>query len=135
MDTEKLINSVRACPVLYNVRLFGYHDQQQKNLAWDRVAEVWRMYRGVIGVSPDNVDACVRATCVPHNFLRRTSSTRTTMPPPGHLVPEAERDAAGLQSVARVGTNNASREAIRVREAFVSYFTNEGAVTWQPADN
>ncbi|KAM3619010.1 uncharacterized protein V6R79_001648 [Siganus canaliculatus] len=40
MDTEKLINSVRAYPVLYNVRLFGYHDQQQKNLAWDCVAEV-----------------------------------------------------------------------------------------------
>ena len=99
----------------------------------------WRMYRGVIGVSPANVDACVKATCVLHNFLRRTSKTtnRTTRPPadqPGpSRAPSADGDAVGLQPVARVGSNNASREAIRVRETLVSYFSNEGAAAWQPA--
>lgn len=34
----------------------------------------WRMYRGVIEISPANVDACVKATCVLHNFLRRSTN-------------------------------------------------------------
>lgn len=94
----------------------------------------WRMYRGVIGVSPANADACVKATCVLHNFLRRTSkTTRATQPPAGTPTPVVDRNAAGLLPVTRVGSNNASREAIRVRETLVSYFSNEGAVIWQPA--
>ncbi|KAG7467890.1 hypothetical protein MATL_G00137030 [Megalops atlanticus] len=87
----------------------------------------WRKYRGVIGISPANVDACVKATCVLHNFLRRTAST-TRAP-----IPSAEDgEAAGLQEVTRVGSNNSTREAICVRETFVSYFSAEGAVPWQP---
>ncbi|XP_075328754.1 G-protein coupled receptor 4-like [Odontesthes bonariensis] len=73
---------------------------------------------------------CVKATCVPHNYLRRTAphdlALMTALPT------EADRDAAGLQPVSRVGSNNATREAIRVRETFMAYFTKEGAVTWQP---
>ena len=87
----------------------------------------WRMYRGVIGVSPSNVDACVKATCILHNFIRKT--TRPTRPRPG---PSANRDTAGLQCIHRAGSNNATREALLVREAYVSYFSNEGAVGWQP---
>ncbi|NP_001129460.1 uncharacterized protein LOC100191015 [Danio rerio] len=86
----------------------------------------WRMYRGAIEISPANVDACVKATCVLHNFLRSTTSTRIPLPS------AADGDAAGLQEVTRVGSNNATREAIRVRETFTSYFSTEGAVPWQP---
>ncbi|KAK0138529.1 hypothetical protein N1851_024941 [Merluccius polli] len=92
----------------------------------------WRMYRGVIGVSPSNVDACVKATCILHNLIRRTTRP-TTRPGPGPSAgPSANREAAGLQRVHRAGSNNATREALRVREAYVSYFCNEGAVGWQP---
>ncbi|XP_034756676.1 putative nuclease HARBI1 [Etheostoma cragini] len=88
----------------------------------------WRMYRGVIGVSPANVDACVKATCVLHNFLRRTSKTptRATLPPPA-----VDSEVAGLQAVTGVGSNNSTREAIRVRETYTSYFSTEDAVSWQ----
>uniref|UniRef100_A0A3B3T7F3 Zgc:194221 n=1 Tax=Paramormyrops kingsleyae TaxID=1676925 RepID=A0A3B3T7F3_9TELE len=87
----------------------------------------WRMYRGVIEISPANVDACVKATCVLHNFLRRsTNSTRMPIPSAG------DGEAAGLQEVTRVGSNNPTREAIRVREKFMTYFSTEGAVPWQP---
>ncbi|KAK0134928.1 Protein ALP1-like [Merluccius polli] len=95
----------------------------------------WRMYRGVIGVSPANVDACVKATCVLHNFLRRTSkttnrTTRAAAGQPGPLrAPSADGDAVGLQPVARVGSNNASREAIRVRETLVSMCTHFEVLT------
>lgn len=87
----------------------------------------WRMYRGVIEISPANVDACVKATCVLHNFLRRsTNSTSTSIPSAG------DGEAAGLQEVTRVGSNNPTREAIRVREKLMTYFSTEGAVPWQP---
>ncbi|XP_024290732.1 structure-specific endonuclease subunit SLX1 isoform X1 [Oncorhynchus tshawytscha] len=36
------------------------------------LAARWRMYRRVLGLSLSNVDACVKATCVLHNYLRRS---------------------------------------------------------------
>uniref|UniRef100_A0A9J7XNE0 DDE Tnp4 domain-containing protein n=1 Tax=Cyprinus carpio carpio TaxID=630221 RepID=A0A9J7XNE0_CYPCA len=85
----------------------------------------WRMC-GVIEISPANVDVCVKATCVLHNFLRRsTNSTRTSIPSAGH------GEAAGLQET-RVGSNNPTWEAIRVWEKLMTYFSTEGAVPWQP---
>ena len=71
----------------------------------------WSMYRSVIGVSPSNVDACVKATCILHNFLRRTTRP-TARPRPG---PSANCEAAGLQSVTRAGSNNATQEAMSGR--------------------
>ncbi len=47
--------------------------------------------------------------------------TRTPIPSAG------DAEAAGLQEVTRVGSNNATREAIRVREKFMTYFSTEGA--------
>ncbi|KAJ8353056.1 hypothetical protein AAFF_G00115100 [Aldrovandia affinis] len=35
----------------------------------------WRMYR-VIGTSPGNVEKCVKATCVLHNFIRWTAGAQ-----------------------------------------------------------
>ncbi|KAJ8408794.1 hypothetical protein AAFF_G00246120 [Aldrovandia affinis] len=36
----------------------------------------WRMYRRVIGTSPGNVEKCVKATCVLHNFIRWTAGAQ-----------------------------------------------------------
>lgn len=87
----------------------------------------WRMYRRVIGVSPENVDVCVKATCILHNYIRRNT---TTMREP---VPASQGETSVLQGLRRVGSNNAAREAIRVRETYASYFSAEGAVLWQPS--
>ncbi|XP_049920195.1 putative nuclease HARBI1 [Epinephelus moara] len=95
----------------------------------------WRMYRGVFGISPANVDACVKAACILHNFLRKTTKRtwRTPRPPAGQPgPPPADREAAGLQPVPRMGSNNSTWEALRVREAYLSYFSNERSVAWQP---
>ncbi|KAI2647457.1 nuclease HARBI1 [Labeo rohita] len=111
-------------------RIFNYRLSRARLIvenAFGILTAQWRMYRGVIEISPANVDACVKATCVLHNFLRRsTNSTRTPIPSAG------DGEAAGLQEVTRVGSNNATREAIRVRENFMTYFSTEGAVPWQP---
>jgi hypothetical protein len=36
-----------------------------------------------------------------------------------------------LPRLGRVAANNAGREAIRIRETFTSYFSEEGTVSWQ----
>lgn len=90
----------------------------------------WRVYKHVIELNAENVDALVKATCVLHNYLRRDAPHDPALMT---AATDPDGDAPlGLQPISRVGSNNATREAIRVRETFTSYFTNEGAVTWQP---
>ncbi|KAJ8417412.1 hypothetical protein AAFF_G00286390 [Aldrovandia affinis] len=68
----------------------------------------WRMYRRVIGTSPGNVEKCVKATCVLHNFMRWTAEG-----PAAASVSERQApDPVDLQGIRRVGTNNATRETI-----------------------
>ncbi|CAL8310389.1 unnamed protein product [Boreogadus saida] len=53
-------------------------------------------------------------------------------PPPSALrgnIPVGEVDP--LPGLRRVAANNSAREAIRIREAFTSYFSAEGTVLWQ----
>ncbi|KAK7162472.1 hypothetical protein R3I93_006702 [Phoxinus phoxinus] len=91
--------------------------------AFGILAAQWRMYRRVIGISPSNAETCVKATCVLHNFLRRTTRTVSYV---------GDGEASGLHDISQVGSNNAAREAMRVRETLVNYFSAEGAVPWQP---
>lgn len=110
-------------------RIFNYRLSRARMIVENTfgiLSSQWRMYRRVIGVSPESVDACVKATCILHNFIRR--NTRTRREP----VPVSEGEVSLLQGLRRVGSNNAAREAIRVRETYASYFSAEGAVPWQP---
>lgn len=111
-------------------RVFNYRLSRARltvENAFGILAAQWRIYRRVIGVSPTNAKACVKATCVLHNFLRRTTGT-VRYP----LTPAADGEASALQNISRVGSNNAGREAMRVRETLADYFCAEGAVPWQP---
>lgn len=95
------------------------------------LASQWRMYRRVIPIHPTNVDVCVKASCVLHNFMR----TDGTCGPAAAGVPgvdlPVEGEDLGLRGIGRVGNNNAAREAIHRRECFSSFFSGEGAVAWQ----
>ncbi|CAL8403742.1 unnamed protein product [Boreogadus saida] len=86
---------------------------------------VWRIYRRVIEVRPELAERCIKATCVLHNFLRRTAPTAAVRECiPGDAVEPLPR-------LGRVAANNAGREAIRIRETLTSYFSEEGTVSWQ----
>ncbi|KAL2095615.1 hypothetical protein ACEWY4_007763 [Coilia grayii] len=50
---------------------------------------------------------------------------------PGPHVPGEQRVYNYRPSRARMAANNATREALRVRARFASYFSEEGAVPWQ----
>ncbi|KAM3619258.1 uncharacterized protein V6R79_005222 [Siganus canaliculatus] len=84
---------------------------------------LWRMYRRALEVQVNVAEKCVKATCVLHNFLRRTSTPSRGNHPAAEVEP--------LPGLGRVAANFSAREAVRVRETFTSYFSAEGAVLWQ----
>ena len=87
----------------------------------------WRIYRRVLAVSAAKAEACVKATVILHNFIRLTRPSGAT-----DMSELSEEGSAGLQDAPRVGSNNAARAAIRVRETFSAHFSAEGALSGQP---
>ncbi|XP_013855025.1 putative nuclease HARBI1 [Austrofundulus limnaeus] len=83
----------------------------------------WRMFRRDLEISPEVVEKCVKATCVLHNFMRVDNET-----------PARGGTTEPLHSVQRMGANCAAREAMAARGAFMDYFSEEGAVAWQPTE-
>uniref|UniRef100_A0A672R0C1 Zgc:194221 n=1 Tax=Sinocyclocheilus grahami TaxID=75366 RepID=A0A672R0C1_SINGR len=85
------------------------------------LAAQWRLYHRVLGVSPKVADAVVKATCILHNFLQEES-----------CVPLPLAQQLAMQPIQRVGSNNASREALEIRQRYTSYFSSPaGEVAWQ----
>ncbi|KAL0152824.1 hypothetical protein M9458_051864 [Cirrhinus mrigala] len=93
----------------------------------------WRMYRRVIATSPKVAEACVLATCVLHNFLRKKMLEGRRCTPTAAPANEAPSAPEGLRDAPRMGSNNASRRAIQLRDTYCTYFSQEGAVPWQPS--
>ena len=81
-------------------------------------------------VSPEVAENVVKATCMLHNFLRWDAST--TIPARSSTGTSTAAPSQGLQNAPRLGTNNAGRDAVAVREKFAQYFMSEaGRVPWQ----
>ena len=114
-------------------RVFNYRLSRARlvvECAFGILSSQWRMYRRVIGVSPSTAESCVKATCILHNYLRVTTLRRPQTAP---TCVDGQEDVGdgSLRGVARMAANNATREAIRFRGTFSSYFSQEGAVPWQ----
>ncbi len=100
------------------------HARRMVECTFGILAAQWRVYRRVLGVSPNVAEKIVKATCMLHNFLRDVltapAPTLTTEP------------SLGMQNAPRLGTNNASRDAVAVRDRFAEYFMSPaGGVPWQ----
>ncbi|KAL2099463.1 hypothetical protein ACEWY4_005943 [Coilia grayii] len=114
-------------------RVFNYRLSRARlvvECAFGILSSQWRMYRRVIGASPATAEVCVRATCVLHNYLR-VMTLRRKETSAGYRQPGEGGADDCLQGVSRMAANNATREALRVRAQFASYFNQEGAVPWQ----
>ncbi len=97
-------------------RIFNYRLSPARRVvenAFGILAAHWRIYHRVIGVSPANVNAIVKATVALHNFQRWNSTVVAT-------VPQEEQHIPALTRARRVSTNNSALEAIAVRESFTS---------------
>ncbi|KAJ8359178.1 hypothetical protein SKAU_G00157030 [Synaphobranchus kaupii] len=105
-------------------RIFNYRLSRARLVenAFGILAARFRMYRTLMGQHPQNVEACVKATCILHNLLRRTMGT--------HSATEAgEQPTPNLLDISRQGPNNATRAAMRVRETWSSAMAATSGVT------
>lgn len=97
----------------------------------------FRIFHTQISVNLEAIDKIVMATCVLHNFLRRRYAAVYT--PENHLYRENITDGIielGIQSNHMINlqqghSRRSNNEAKNVRQLFVNYFNNEGAVEWQ----
>uniref|UniRef100_A0A671RVC8 Zgc:194221 n=1 Tax=Sinocyclocheilus anshuiensis TaxID=1608454 RepID=A0A671RVC8_9TELE len=79
-------------------------------------------------LSPKGADAVVKATCILHNFLRFEDAGEEE----GSCVPLPLEQQLAMQPIQRVGSNNASREALEIRQRYTTYFSSPaGEVAWQ----
>ncbi|XP_034054780.1 protein ANTAGONIST OF LIKE HETEROCHROMATIN PROTEIN 1-like [Gymnodraco acuticeps] len=114
-------------------RMYNYRLSRARlvvECAFGILSSQWRMFRCVITTSPEVVELCVKATCVLHNFLRRKTMGRPSCTPITESTDEAPAPST-LRDAPRMGSNNATRRSIQLRETFSSYFNEEGAVRWQ----
>ncbi|CAB1351272.1 unnamed protein product [Coregonus sp. 'balchen'] len=97
----------RQLPLPKPVRIFNKRQSRAKlvvECTFGILAARWRMYRRVLGLSPANVDACMKANCSPQL--------------PAEGIPGAAPDGDGHAKWA--GANNAPRQALQVREKLTS---------------
>ena len=83
-------------------RVFNYrlsHARRMVERTFGILAAQWRIYRRMLGVSPQVAESIVKATCILHNVPRREGSPDAPTGP-------AEL-SSGMQNIARVGSNNA----------------------------
>uniref|UniRef100_A0A671NI47 DDE Tnp4 domain-containing protein n=1 Tax=Sinocyclocheilus anshuiensis TaxID=1608454 RepID=A0A671NI47_9TELE len=91
------------------------HARRMVECTFGILAAQWRVYRRVLGVSPEVAEKIVKATCMLHNFLRRDVLTAP---------------APTLTTELSLGMQNATMPAERDR--FAEYFMSPaGRVPWQ----
>ncbi|KAM9364798.1 uncharacterized protein KZ484_010978 [Pholidichthys leucotaenia] len=96
-------------------RMFNYrlsHARCMVECSFGILSSQWRLYRRVLGVSPTVAECVVKATCVLHNFLHWDSEVFDVLPTPS----TAAEPQGAVQTLPRVGSNNASREAAALAE-------------------
>ncbi len=101
-------------------RIYNYHLSRARLVvenAFGILAAQWRMYRRSLEVRADVAERCVKATCVLHNFLRKTTPVVRGNIPGGDVEP--------LPGLGRLAANNSAREPV------IAYFSTEGMVPWQ----
>lgn len=124
-------------------RIFNYRLSRARRIvenAFGILAQVFRILRKPILLSPEKVEIIILTVVTLHNFLRRDRS-RTYCPPGnidvednGNIHPGSWRNdtpMSGMQSLQRF-PQNSPREAKAIREEFADYFVSSiGQVPWQ----
>eukprot|EP00795_Rhopilema_esculentum_P004036 gene4036-20211_t len=105
----------------------------------------FRIFSRPINAKVEHVESCTKASVALHNYLMKSKKFKNSQ-----YCPEGFADIdgtcnqrqgdwrrivegdTGLAPVSRIGSNNYSKEAKRVRDLFCQYFNSEaGQVPWQ----
>ena len=90
----------------------------------------WRIFRGPIDASPNNVSKITKACIALHNNLADDVDRENNM---GEILAGGWREnSSNLLPINRVSSNMASRQAVEIWDQFNKYFqTDHGKVPWQ----
>ncbi|XP_071628812.1 uncharacterized protein [Temnothorax longispinosus] len=135
----------------YEKRVFNYRLSRARRTienSFGILANRWRIFRKPIILSVDNTMKIVQATVCLHNWLRMADlneeeNIQYVTPElidrqnengfvPGSWRADMET-LSGMADITRSGNNSSTRQAAEVREKFLYYFNNDGAVDWQYA--
>ena len=99
----------------------------------------WRCMSKPLHMSQKHAESVILACCVLHNFMIKECVSKYT--PPGYcdsvdtsgaIVDGSWRlDNVHNEQPANTNQRNSTLRSIAIREQFISYFNNEGAVEWQ----
>ncbi|XP_068249076.1 uncharacterized protein [Palaemon carinicauda] len=125
-------------------RLFNYRLSRGRRIienVFGIMTSRFRIFSSPINLKIANIEKVVLACCVLHNFLRRKCSA-SYLPPENVsndiglgienlTIPDVMLGDVALQPLERTHTRNPPQEAKEVRNQFMAYFMEEGAVPWQ----
>ena len=126
-------------------RIYNYRHSRARRISenlFGILANRWRVFFTTINLEPKYIEDIVFTALILHNMLLKSPHSNKCYRPPsfadtvledGEIV-EGEwrenRESLDPLQVPRTG-HNASLSAKAVRETFMDYFVNEGAVEWQ----
>ena len=114
--------------MIYNYRLSRARRIVEN--AFGILAQRWRIYCRRICLSPRNAIAVVKATCILHNYLQEDKSYSSVM---RQLAPNGPEEPRCLQGLRRLPGFHSPTDAMEIRDQYMLYFNNEGALPWQEA--
>ena len=127
-------------------RIYNYRHSRARRISenlFGIIANRWRVFRSVILLPPETIQAITMATLTMHNFLRKSQSKNIYCPigitdaidHNGDLSPGIWCNDQPVNSFISVQPplrgHNACNNAKKVRDILKDYFCNEGAVDWQ----
>lgn len=113
-------------------RIFNYRLSRARRMiesTFGILVSQWRIFRKPIIANVENVYKIIEACVCLHNFIRADNADDETCEL--ELSDDTMSNLGGMQNICRLGSNTHSREAARVRDEFMAYFNEEGAVDWQ----
>ncbi|XP_043216296.1 protein ALP1-like [Amphibalanus amphitrite] len=113
--------------------IFNYRLSRARRVvenAFGILSQTWRIFRRPLNVNPEHACTIVRTACILHNYVRDQGQADSQQPQQADASGE---QVGGLCELGRLGANNFTREAERIRDQFARYFMAEGAVPWQDA--
>ncbi|XP_011686423.1 PREDICTED: putative nuclease HARBI1 [Wasmannia auropunctata] len=115
--------------------VFNYRLSRSRRMvecAFGILSSQWRIYKRPINTSMETATKIIQATIVLHNFLRQNDTDDVIFEAINVVDPTcSEVETAAFTNIGNFGSNTYTREASHIRNMFVDYFNNEGALSWQ----
>ena len=115
----------------YRKAVYNYRQSRARRMVestFGILSQRWRIYCRRICLSKRNAKKVVKATCILHNYLQEDKNYAAVM---RQLAPNGEVEACCLQPLQNLPGYRSPVDAMEVRDEFMLYFNNEGALPWQ----